>query len=54
MYSYTAAESTDLAFNEGDMIVVTKKEGDWWTGTLGDKSGMFPANYVKKLEIQVK
>lgn len=53
MYSYSTEEPSDLAFGEGDMILVTHKDGDWWTGTLGDKSGIFPANYVKKVEIQV-
>ncbi|XP_025096778.1 intersectin-1-like isoform X2 [Pomacea canaliculata] len=52
MYSYSTEEPSDLAFGEGDMILVTHKDGDWWTGTLGDKSGIFPANYVKKVEIQ--
>ena len=53
MYSYVSGEPTDLSFNEGDMIMVTKKDDDWWTGTLGDKTGIFPSSYVKKVEIQV-
>ncbi|XP_076444941.1 intersectin-1-like isoform X5 [Babylonia areolata] len=52
MYSYVSGEPSDLIFNEGDMILVTKKEEDWWTGTLGEKTGIFPASYVKKVEIQ--
>lgn len=27
--------------------MVIKKEGDWWTGVIGNRSGMFPANYVQ-------
>ena len=56
MYTYTSDEPSDLTFNEGDMIYVTATSGDWWTGSINDqgKSGIFPANYVKKLEIQVK
>ena len=56
MYTYTSDEPADLNFNEGDMIFVTGSEGDWWSGTIADqgKSGIFPANYVKKLEIQVQ
>ncbi|ESO89239.1 hypothetical protein LOTGIDRAFT_106084, partial [Lottia gigantea] len=52
MYGYVSAEPTDLNFNEGEMILVTEAEGDWWTGSLNDKTGVFPANYVKKVEIQ--
>ncbi|XP_074759364.1 intersectin-1 isoform X3 [Athene noctua] len=47
MYTYESSEQGDLTFQQGDMILVTKKDGDWWTGTLGDKSGVFPSNYVR-------
>jgi len=53
MYAYKSAETGDLNFNQGDEITITKMDGDWWTGTLGDKTGIFPANYVKKAEVQV-
>uniref|UniRef100_A0A8C2T3F4 Intersectin-1 n=1 Tax=Coturnix japonica TaxID=93934 RepID=A0A8C2T3F4_COTJA len=43
----TNSEQGDLTFQQGDMILVTKKDGDWWTGTLGDKTGVFPSNYVR-------
>lgn len=23
-----------------------KKDGDWWTGVIGNRTGIFPANYV--------
>ncbi|KAK6187699.1 hypothetical protein SNE40_005666 [Patella caerulea] len=52
MYNYSSGEATDLKFNEGEMILVTQADGDWWTGTVNDKTGVFPANYVKKVEIQ--
>ncbi|XP_054002399.1 intersectin-1 isoform X6 [Hylaeus anthracinus] len=50
LYPYTSAESGDLTFNQGEIILVTKKEGDWWTGTIGDRTGIFPANYVEKCD----
>lgn len=53
MYSYTSSEPGDLTFNQGQLIQVTKKEGDWWTGSIGERSGIFPANYVKASEQQV-
>uniref|UniRef100_A0A669QUU9 Intersectin-1 n=1 Tax=Phasianus colchicus TaxID=9054 RepID=A0A669QUU9_PHACC len=43
----SSSEQGDLTFQQGDMILVTKKDGDWWTGTLGDKTGVFPSNYVR-------
>ncbi|XP_028837315.1 intersectin-1 isoform X3 [Denticeps clupeoides] len=47
MYTYESNEQGDLTFQQGDVITVTKKEGDWWTGTVAGKSGVFPSNYVK-------
>ncbi|XP_056016290.1 intersectin-1-like isoform X4 [Ostrea edulis] len=52
MFTYTSSEAGDLTFNQGETILVTKKEGDWWTGSLGERSGIFPANYVKATEQQ--
>ncbi|XP_076478469.1 dynamin associated protein 160 isoform X8 [Bombus vancouverensis nearcticus] len=50
LYPYDSAEVGDLTFNQGEVILVTKKEGDWWTGTTGDRNGIFPANYVEKCD----
>ncbi|XP_074070164.1 intersectin-1 isoform X4 [Macrotis lagotis] len=47
MYTYESSEQGDLTFQQGDVILVTKKDGDWWTGTVSDKSGVFPSNYVR-------
>uniref|UniRef100_A0A8D2Q7F7 Intersectin 1 n=1 Tax=Varanus komodoensis TaxID=61221 RepID=A0A8D2Q7F7_VARKO len=53
MYTYESSEQGDLTFQQGDLILVTKKDGDWWTGTLGDKSGVFPSNYVRLKDSEV-
>lgn len=38
-----------LCFKKGDKITVTQKDDEgWWEGTLGDKTGWFPSNYVKE------
>lgn len=50
-YPYESAEAGDLNFTAGEMIIVTKKEGDWWTGTIGTRTGMFPSNYVQKADV---
>nr|XP_031841629.1 intersectin-1 isoform X3 [Nomia melanderi] len=51
LYAYTSTEPGDLTFNQGEVILVTKKEGDWWTGSIGgDRNGIFPANYVEKCD----
>ncbi|XP_048861414.1 intersectin-2-like [Brienomyrus brachyistius] len=50
LYTYESPESGDLTFNEGDTVVVTEREGDWWKGYIGDRSGVFPSNYVTPKE----
>ena len=37
MYPYNSAESGDLVFSAGEVIQITKKDGDWWTGTIDDR-----------------
>ncbi|XP_031369761.1 intersectin-1 isoform X9 [Apis dorsata] len=51
LYPYVSTETGDLTFNQGEVILVTKKEGDWWTGSIGDRNGIFPANYVEKCDV---
>lgn len=46
-YPYESTEPGDLTFGAGEYITVIKKDGDWWTGTIGDRTGMFPSNYVQ-------
>ena len=50
IYPFPGEASGDLAFKEGDVILVTKREGEWWTGVLDGKEGVFPYNYVREME----
>ncbi|XP_070071561.1 intersectin-1 isoform X2 [Drosophila takahashii] len=50
-YPYDSAEDGDLSFGAGEMVMVIKKEGEWWTGTIGSRTGMFPSNYVQKADV---
>jgi len=47
VYPYQSGEPGDLTFEQGELVVVIKKEGDWWTGVIGDRTGIFPSNYVQ-------
>ncbi|NWV48154.1 SH3Y1 protein, partial [Daphoenositta chrysoptera] len=49
LYSFEGQQPGDLTFKAGDKITVTTKTNsqfDWWEGTTGGKTGIFPANYV--------
>ncbi|KAF5274689.1 hypothetical protein FQA39_LY07080 [Lamprigera yunnana] len=49
IYSFKGTNNDELCFKKGDKITITQKEeGGWWEGTLGDKTGWFPSNYVKE------
>lgn len=50
MYDYSAQDSDEVSFCEGDLIVnVTNIVGGWMTGTVkrSGETGMLPANYVE-------
>ncbi|XP_036728605.1 intersectin-2 isoform X5 [Balaenoptera musculus] len=47
LYPYSSVEPGDLTFTEGEEILVTQKDGEWWTGSIGARTGIFPSNYVK-------
>lgn len=46
-FPYQSAEAGDLVFEAGEEVLVVKREGDWWTGVIGNRTGIFPANYVQ-------
>lgn len=46
-YSFVGGNNDELCFKKGDLITVTQREeGGWWEGTLNEKTGWFPSNYV--------
>ncbi|CAF2785369.1 unnamed protein product, partial [Rotaria sp. Silwood2] len=47
IYPYEATDPGDLSFHVRERIIVLKREGDWWTGKIGDRIGTFPNNYVQ-------
>ena len=51
IYPYNSDEPGDLNFNQGDVIMVVKSDGEWWTGYIDGRSGIFPANFVKKVDV---
>lgn len=53
-YPYQSVEQGDLTFNTGELVTVVKKEGDWWTGKIDDRIGIFPSNYVQKVDSTVR
>jgi len=49
LYNYAGATQDELSFNEGDIIVILKKDPvGWWEGELKGRRGWIPANYVEE------
>ena len=46
----TGAASTDLHIEVGSLVEVIADEGDWLTGKLAGREGIFPANYVEETD----
>ncbi|XP_007544934.1 rho guanine nucleotide exchange factor 7-like [Poecilia formosa] len=50
-FAFQPTNEDELSFSKGDIICVTKQvEGGWWEGSLNDKTGWFPSNYVRELK----
>ncbi|MCJ1299996.1 hypothetical protein MMC08_002790 [Hypocenomyce scalaris] len=50
LFTFDADQPGDLGFKKGDVITITKRTDnptDWWTGMLGNRTGIFPSNYVE-------
>eukprot|EP00117_Sycon_ciliatum_P034388 scpid90507/ scgid26255/ LAS seventeen-binding protein 3; LAS seventeen-binding protein 3 len=57
LWDFSSDDGRDLSFRRGDCIAVltrTESQFDWWEGALRDKTGIFPANYVRLVTAQVK
>lgn len=45
LFTFDADQPGDLAFRKGEVITITKRtenSTDWWTGRIGDRTGIFP------------
>lgn len=48
IFTFKGENNDELCFKKGDIITITQREdGGWWEGTLEEKTGWFPSNYVK-------
>ena len=51
LHTFEPTEPNELAFEKGDIIKVVNREyKDWWRGQLRGRTGIFPVNYVVRLQ----
>uniref|UniRef100_A0A0K0DF37 SH3 domain-containing protein n=1 Tax=Angiostrongylus cantonensis TaxID=6313 RepID=A0A0K0DF37_ANGCA len=49
IYDYDAQDTDELSFSAGDEIeLMQRHESGWWQGKMGNRIGLFPANYVQE------
>ncbi|ELT98951.1 hypothetical protein CAPTEDRAFT_37274, partial [Capitella teleta] len=47
LFDYQASQKDEISFQAGDVISLEKSVGsDWMIGSLGNRSGLFPVNFV--------
>ncbi|XP_047588813.1 CD2-associated protein isoform X3 [Lutra lutra] len=52
LFEYIPQNEDELELKVGDIIDITEEvEEGWWSGTLNNKLGLFPSNFVKELEV---
>ncbi|XP_070588506.1 CD2-associated protein [Erythrolamprus reginae] len=52
LFEYIPQNEDELELKVGDIVDVNEEvEEGWWSGTLNGKTGLFPSNFVKELEI---
>lgn len=50
LYSFKSERDGELNFDPGDVIILTNRiDENWFEGSIGSRSGLFPANYVDVL-----
>ncbi|KAK4931655.1 ESCRT-0 subunit protein hse1, partial [Elasticomyces elasticus] len=51
LFDFVPSEPGELQFRKGDVIdVIESVYKDWWKGSLRGQTGIFPLNYVEKLQ----
>jgi signal transducing adaptor molecule len=55
LFDFIPSEPGELAFKKNDIIAVLESVyKDWWKGSLRGQTGIFPLNYVEKLQDATK
>ena len=52
LFTFDADQDGDLGFKKGDVITILKRtenKTDWWTGKIGDRTGIFPRYVINFL-----
>ncbi|XP_049612072.1 CD2-associated protein [Syngnathus scovelli] len=52
LFDYQPQNEDELELKIGDILDITEEvEEGWWSGVINGKSGLFPSNFVKELDV---
>ncbi|XP_033875127.1 CD2-associated protein-like isoform X1 [Acipenser ruthenus] len=52
VFEYLPQNEDELELKVGDVVDINEEvEEGWWSGTMNGKSGLFPSNFVKEIEV---
>ncbi|XP_073349135.1 CD2-associated protein [Pagrus major] len=52
LFDYQPVNEDELELKVGDIIeIIEEVEEGWWSGSFNGKSGLFPSNFVKELDV---
>ncbi|KAM4693505.1 CD2-associated protein isoform 2-T2 [Discoglossus pictus] len=52
LFEYAPQNEDELELKVGDVLdIIEEVEEGWWSGARGGKSGLFPSNFVKEMEL---
>lgn len=52
LFDYIPQNEDELELKVGDVLEITEEvEEGWWSGTYSGRSGLFPSNFVKEVEL---
>ena len=57
LYTFDADQPGDLGFKKGEIITITKRTdnaADWWTGKVGDRTGVFPRYGLQTSQMRIR
>lgn len=56
VHSYTPRNEGDLALTVGDWVTLIEAPygGEWWQGSVGDREGWFPKDYIEYVNVQAE
>jgi len=51
IYDFSSDDPQELSFSEGDEILISQQDGEWWWGDKDGRQGYVPANHLEEIGV---